>query len=144
LLAAAFLGISFPRSQTATAQAAKSIALLRAARTLALDRKWDDTWLAGIAFLRQKGPHFYALGFSYESSPVEDKHRTFDLPVDEFFKLSAAYGWEGNKKLDFSVGGTLYLVGDAEIDVTAQGVRSAGEFDTNYVLFFGGSARYVF
>jgi len=113
-------------------------------RVVTLDRQWEDTWHAGIAFAHRRGGHAYALGFSYESSPVEDKHRTFDLPMDEFYKLSAAYGWEGSRQLDFALGATLYLVGDAPIDVTAQGVQAAGEFDCNYILFMGGSARYVF
>ena len=110
-----------------------------------LDRKWEDTWHAGVAFSHQSGRgHGYSVGLAYESSPVEDKYRTYDLPVDEIYKLSASYFWEGNKQLDFSLGSTLYLVGDADIDVTSQGVRSAGKFDQNYILFLGGTARYRF
>ena len=110
-----------------------------------LDRQWDDTWHAGIAFAHQAGAKpGYSVGFSYDSSPVKNEHRTFDLPVDEIYKVSASYFWTGNKQLDFSLGSTLYLVGDADIDVTAQGVRAAGKFDKNYVLFLGGTARYTF
>lgn len=111
-----------------------------------LDRQWDDTWHAGIAFAHVRNQRGYSMGVSYESSPVDDDHRTFDLPVDEFYKLSASYLWKGVrfKRLDFSFGGTLYMVGDADIDVTAQGVRAAGKFDKNHVLFLGGTARYVF
>jgi hypothetical protein len=36
------------------------------------------------------------------------------------------------------------IVGDAEIDQTSQGVRAAGDFDANYILFVGGSVRYTF
>ena len=113
-------------------------------RVVTLDRQWEDTWHAGIAFAHRRGGQGYSLGFSYESSPVEDKHRTFDLPMDEFYKLSAAYGWKGDRQLDFALGATLYLVGDGEIDLTTQGIRAAGEFDSNYILFLGGSARYRF
>jgi long-chain fatty acid transport protein len=110
-----------------------------------LDRQWDDTWHAGIAFAHRRGTQAgYSVGFAYDSSPVKNEHRTFDLPVDELYKLSASYFWKGNKQLDFSLGSTLYLVGDADIDVTAQGVRAAGKFDKNYILFLGGTARYVF
>jgi long-chain fatty acid transport protein len=92
-----------------------------------LDRQWDDTWHAGIAFGHlKKGQSGYSIGFAYDSSPVKNEHRTFDLPVDEIYKVSASYFWVGNKQLDFSLGSTLYLVGDADIDVTAQGVRAAG------------------
>lgn len=110
-----------------------------------LDRNWKDTWHAGIAYSHFTGRgSVYSVGFSYESSPVDDDDRTFDLPVDEIFKVSAAYGWEGEKNLDFSLGGTLYLVGDAAIDDISQGVRTKGEFDSNAILFLGGTLRYVF
>lgn len=110
-----------------------------------LDRDWKDTWHAGVAYVHQTGQgSAYSVGFSYESSPVDDDDRTFDLPVDEIFKVSAAYAWKGQKNLDFSVGGTLYLVGDAAIDDISQGVQTKGEFDSNAILFLGGTLRYVF
>ncbi len=109
-----------------------------------LDRQWNDTWHAGIALGHVQGKSGYSLGLSYESSPVDDKHRTFDLPVDEIYKLSGSWLWKGSKQLDFSLGATLYLVGDANIDVTAQGVRAAGKFDRNNILFLGGTVRYFF
>jgi len=111
----------------------------------ALDRQWDDTWHAGIAFARLGGQGSgYSVGFSYDSSPVDNEHRTFDLPVDEIYKLSGAYFWKGGKQLDYSLGATLYMIGDAEIDLMAQGVRAAGKFDNNYILFLGGTVRYMF
>ena len=110
-----------------------------------LDRQWDDTWHAGIAFAHRAGTGLgYSAGFAYDSSPVKNEHRTFDLPVDEIYKVSGSFFWQGNKQLDFSLGSTLYLVGDADIDVTAQGVQAAGKFDKNYILFLGGTARYTF
>jgi len=36
------------------------------------------------------------------------------------------------------------MVGDAEIDQTSQGIRAAGQFDQNYILFAGGTVRYAF
>jgi len=110
-----------------------------------LDRQWDDTWHAGIAFAHlERQENGYTVGFSYESSPVENEHRTFDLPVDEIYKLSGAYFWTGSKQLDYSLGATLYMIGDAEIDLVTQGVRAAGKFDSNYILFLGGTVRYRF
>ena len=110
-----------------------------------LDRNWKDTWHAGIAYSHFTGQgSAYSVGFSYESSPVDDDDRTFDLPVDEIFKVSAAYAWKGQRNLDFSIGGTLYLVGDAAIDDMSQGARTKGEFDSNAILFLGGTLRYVF
>ena len=109
------------------------------------DRNWDDSWHAGIAFAKKldAGKH-YSLGLAYESSPVKDKYRTFDLPVDEMWKLSAAYSWQGANKFDFAIGSTLTQVGDAAIDQSAQRVRAAGEFDNNLILAISGTMRYVF
>ena len=109
-----------------------------------LDREMDDTWNAGIALAHHEGDHATTIGFSYESSPVSDRHRTLDLPFEELYKLSFAYGWEGHKDLDFSLGSTIYLIGDAKIDQTSQGVRTKGKYDTNYIVFLGGTARYRF
>ena len=110
-----------------------------------LDRDWKDTWHTGIALSHRTGRgSAFSFGLSYDSSPVNDKDRTFDLPVDEIFKVSSAYVWKGKKNLDFALGGTLYLIGDAAIDDTTQGVHVQGEFDRNAVLFVGGTLRYVF
>ena len=116
-----------------------------------IDREWDDTWYARIGFAYDiSDQSAYTFGVSYDSSPVNDKHRTFDLPVEEYYKLlmfglvSAAYTWKGKNKLDFALGATLMMIGDAEIDQTSQGVRAAGKFDQNYILFSGGTVRYAF
>lgn len=109
-----------------------------------LDRKFDDTWNAGIALAHHEGGHATSIGLAYESSPVSDKNRTLDLPFEELYKLSFAYAWTGQKDLDFSLGSTVYLIGDGSIDQTSQGVRTKGEYDTNYIVFFGGTARYRF
>ena len=110
-----------------------------------IDRQWDDTYHAGAAYIHRLDPEaFYTLGISYESSPVKDKYRTYDFPVDEMWKLAGSYGWKGKSNLDYSVGATLYLIGDAPIDSTDQGVRSSGEYDDNTMLFLAGTLRYAF
>ncbi len=110
-----------------------------------LDRKFKDTWSAGVAFVdisnKTRG---YSLGFSYDSSPVSNKNRTIDLPFDENYKFSAAYRWDSSKRLDFGLGATLIYFGKGKVDQIAQGVRFKGEFDTNMALFLGGTVRYAF
>jgi long-chain fatty acid transport protein len=113
--------------------------------TAKLDRNFQDTWHAGVAISSlepEKGG--FSLGFSYDSSPVEDVNRTFDLPFDEIYRFSGSYFIFGSKKWDYAVGGTLYMIGDAPIDETVQGVRTKGEFDTNMVFFLGATLRYKF
>ena len=110
-----------------------------------LDRNFRDTWNAGVAFVDlSRKTRGYSLGFSYDSSPVRNRDRTIDLPFDETYKLSAAYGWIGSKQLDFAFGGTLMYFGSGKVDQVAQGVRFKGEFDTNVALFLGGTLHYAF
>ena len=108
------------------------------------DRNWDDTWHAGVAAAHQRGNSVWSLGFSYDSSPVKDRNRTFDFPVDETWKLSASYSFERKDGLYFSLGSSLLMVGDAAIDQTAQGVRVTGDYESNLLWLVGGSLRYDF
>jgi len=110
-----------------------------------LERNFKDTWSAGVAFVDMSNKASgYSVGLSYDSSPVSNKDRTIDLPFDETYKVSAAYGWKGSKNLDFALGGTLLYFGEGKVDQTAQGVRFKGKFDTNMALFLGSTLRYVF
>ena len=109
------------------------------------DRNWDDTWLAGVAYAQKLDDgETFKLGLAYESSPVKDKYRTFDFPVDEMWRMSAGYSWEGGNKSSYAIGATLTRVGEAAIDQTAQGVRAAGDFDKYLLLSVGGTWRYLF
>jgi long-chain fatty acid transport protein len=107
------------------------------------DRKWDDTWKLGVAYARERdNGHVYTFGIAHETSPVKDKYRTFDFPVSEVWKLGGAYAWQGDKQMDFSVGATLYLVGDAPVEQTDQRVTVEGDFDSYTTLYLGGTLRY--
>ncbi len=107
-------------------------------------RNFDNTWHAGVAIGHLSHDRSWSLGFSYDSSPVEDEHRSIDLPFDEQYKLSGSYVWRKSEKLAFSIGSTLVYLGDAKIDQVAQGVRFAGEFDNNCILMLGGTVGYRF
>lgn len=110
-----------------------------------LDRNWRDTWHVGAGVLHQtRGGNGFSLGASYDSSPVRDRDRTIDLPMDEQWKFSAAYGREGKGNWSYALGATLMYGGDAKTDQTAQGVRFKGDFSNNFILFAGGTLRYVF
>jgi long-chain fatty acid transport protein len=110
-----------------------------------IERNWNDTWHGGVAMLYAIDDyHNVSTGISYDSSPVEDKYRTADLPLDEQLKLSAAYGRKGLGNLDYSLALSYIYLGDAKMDQTVQGVRYKGEFDTNFVLFVAGTINYRF
>ncbi len=102
--------------------------------------KWDP----GLAVGYGNTDYYrgWTLGVSYESSPAEDGVRTIDLPVDSGRKLASAYGRRLASGRSLSVGATLQIFGDAEVDQTNQGVRFAGEFNDFYVLFAGVTMRF--
>lgn len=114
-------------------------------RVLTLDRDWDDTWHAGVGAARRLSPRsIVLLGVSYDSSPVKNKHRTLDLPFDETWKLAAAYRFEHGRNLAFAVGTTLYFMGEASVEQTAQGVTVRGDYATNLLAIVGATLRYDF
>ena len=78
------------------------------------------------------------------ATTVSDGKRTIDLPMDEQFKLSAGMGIQGSERLSYALGATPMYAGEGKVDQTAQEVRFKGKFDTNLILFVGGSVRYVF
>jgi len=108
-----------------------------------LERDWKDTWRTGIAFGHFDGDKGWSAGLSYDSSPVSDKNRTIDLPMDEQWQAGASYFIEG-EQLSYALGASVMYAGDAEVDQTAQGVRFKGEFDTNLIYSLGGTVRYIF
>ena len=109
---------------------------------VSLDRKFDDTWLAGIAYVQDfNNNRRVSFGFSYDSSPVSDANRTIDLPFDETFKFSTSYSVRGDGNFDYAFGATLFVFGDGKVDQTAQGVRFVGEFDSNHMLMIGATIR---
>ncbi len=111
-----------------------------------VDRNWDDTWHVGTAIMKfYDGGEFVTAGIGYDSSPVDDEDRTADLPIDEQVKFGIAYGkLRGEGKFDYSVGLSYVWLGEGEMDQTVQGVRYAGEFDTNYFVSIGGNIRFYF
>jgi long-chain fatty acid transport protein len=108
-----------------------------------MDRDWKDTWRTGIAFGHLAGTRGWSFGLSYDSSPVTDKNRTIDLPMDEQIQAGASYFMEG-KKLSYALGASVMYAGDGKVDQTAQNVRFKGEFDTNLIFSLGGTVRYTF
>lgn len=123
-----------------------AVSLPRGVATVAvLNRNFDDTYYVGVAL--QKTLRDGALlsgGIKYDSSPVDDADRTLDLPFDEVWTFSASYAWEGGGNLHYALGTSLLYLGEGAVDQTSQGVRVAGDFDTNLILFLAGSLRYRF
>jgi long-chain fatty acid transport protein len=105
-------------------------------QTVTLDRDWDDTWRISAAIARYIDKDIYTFGIGYDSSPVEDEDRTFDLPVDEQLRLGFAWGREIDAESRWALTSEYIWLGDNKIDQTAQGVSASGDFDA-YMLIVG-------
>jgi long-chain fatty acid transport protein len=85
---------------------------------LTFDRNYKDTWHVALgAQYRVAKPWLLTAGVSYDSSMMDDKDRTPDLPLGESwrFGLGARYDWSEN--LAFGAGYTLLWSGDLDMDV---------------------------
>jgi len=86
--------------------------------SLTIDRNYKDTWhVAAGAQYRVAQPWLLTAGVAYDSSMVDDKDRTPDLPLGEMwrFGLGARYDW--SQKLALGVGYTFLWSGDLDMDV---------------------------
>jgi long-chain fatty acid transport protein len=120
------------------------ISIQGGAITTDIDRKWDDTWHVGVAALYKMDDSFMSAGISYDSSPVDDDDRTFDLPADEQLKLGASYGQHVRDNLSWAVGLGYVWLGEGKIAQLSQGEFVKGEFDSNFFVSIGGNMRYLF
>jgi len=110
-----------------------------------LDRNFDDTWYLGGAFhWRMASGSVLSAGIKYDSSPVSDSDRTLDMPFDETWTFSANLTRGEKEGFGYALGGSLIYAGEGSVDQVAQGVRIKGDFDANFMLFLGGTMRYVF
>lgn len=109
------------------------------------DREWDDTWHVGFAIAHKLNEtDMITGGVAYDSSAVSDSKRTADIPVDEQFRLSAAYGKVVSDKYDFALGTTFLWLGEGKMDQTVGGERFKGEFSTNNIIFLSATMNYHF
>ncbi len=116
-----------------------------AVATTTIDRDWKDTWHVGGALKYDFGAnHIVGMGISYDSSPVSNHDRTADLPMDEQFRVAAAYGKNNPIGLSYSLSTSYVYFGEGKMDQTAQGERFKGKFDTNYLVFVAASVHYRF
>ncbi len=109
-----------------------------------LDRNFKDTYRVGLGMGYKSGEKIYLLGTSYDSSPVSDSNRTFDLPLDEQFRIAGAIIRESEHSFDYALSASFVYFGEGKIDQISQGVRAKGEFDKNWGVFLGGTLGYDF
>ncbi len=127
----------------------KSDIVLQAQNTtdLTQDRHFDDTWHVALGVrYRFADPWLWSAGVAYDSSPVDDRDRTPDLPLDRQIRYATGvqYDWTD----DVSVGGAYeYLdAGDAPIDQNRGPLAGElrGDYKTNRIHFLAANIIWRF
>jgi long-chain fatty acid transport protein len=102
------------------------------------DRNFDDTWHFALGTqYRLDDPWLLSVGFAYDESPVDDKHRTPDMPLDRQYRYATGIQYDLNEDVTIGAAYTFLDTGDAKIKQvsTAKGDID-GKYETNYVNFF--------
>jgi long-chain fatty acid transport protein len=112
----------------------ENITLSTASGSAKLPRNWDDTWkFAGGLHYRPSEPWLFQGGIAYDTSPVDAKDRTADMPIDRQIRYALGAQYKLNEKV--SMGGAFEYAdyGDAEIDNS----QLKGKYQNNDIYFFG-------
>jgi long-chain fatty acid transport protein len=107
--------------------------------SLTVDRNYNDTW--HVAFgtqYRVAAPWLLTAGIAYDSSMVDDKDRTPDLPVGEAWRFGLGANYDWSKKLALGVGYTFLWNGDLDMDVNRGPLagRVSGTYEDTSMNFF--------
>ena len=84
---------------------------------------------------------------AYDSSAVEDKHRSVVLPTGETWRFGLGAEWQASKKLSLGAAHVFAWLGDMSVDQgeagTARG-RVDGSYDNAWLSFFTLNLTYRF
>lgn len=98
----------------------------------AIPRNWRDTYGVSLGLhYKPTDDLLLQAGFGYDTSPVSDRDRTADMPIDR--QLRYAAGLQYNLSDRATIGGSLVYVdlGDADID----GDTVKGSYENNQLIF---------
>ncbi len=108
----------------------------------AIPRNWDDTYkLAGGIHYRPSKPWLLMTGFAYDSSPVDSKDRTADMPMDRQLRYAVGAQYQWSERL--GLGGSFVYAdyGKAKINNNR---TLKGDYKRNDLFFFALNASWKF
>ncbi len=111
------------------------------------DRNYKDTWHAAFgAQYRVADPWLLSAGVAYDSSMVDDKDRTPDLPTGEAwrFGLGARYDW--SQRLAFNLAYALMWMGNLDMDLNRGPLAGevSGRYDDAAIHFISLNVNWKF
>lgn len=107
-------------------------------KDITADRQYDDTWhVAAGAQYRIAEPWLWSFGVAYDSSIVEDKDRTPDLPIGEQWRFGTGVNYKWKKSIDLSLAYEFVWAGDLPMDVERGPLagRVSGDYNDAYMDF---------
>jgi long-chain fatty acid transport protein len=107
----------------------------------AIPRKWKDTYKfsAGVHY-RPAQEWLFQLGFTYDTSPVDDDDRTPDMPMDRQIRYAAGVQHEWSDTV--TVGGQFVYADYGKGEIDNQFLK--GDYKSNDIFFLGLNANWKF
>jgi len=107
-------------------------------QSLTQELSYQDTWHGALgAQLRASDSWLLTAGFAYDSSAVDDAHRTLSLPVGEAYRIGLGAEWQVNTAVSLGAAYEFMWAGDLPVvqDSAYRG-RVSGSFDDTWFSFF--------
>jgi len=104
-----------------------------------VDQNFKDTWHGSIgALYRIADVWLWSVGFAYDSSPLDDKDRSPDFPIDRQIRLGTGLQYDWSEDMTIGAAYTYIDTGDAEIDWEGRPLQGdiKGDFDPNHIHAF--------
>ncbi|MCZ6800760.1 MAG: outer membrane protein transport protein [Nitrospirae bacterium] len=98
-------------------------------------------WVAGGIHYRPSKPWLLRTGFAYDSSPVDSKDRTADMPMDRQLRyaVGAQYQWSDRLNL----GGSFVYADYGKAKINNNNTLK-GDYKRNDLFFFALNASWTF
>ena len=106
-----------------------------------IPRNWDDTWKFAVGVhYRPVEKWLLQLGFSYDTSPVDSKDRTPDMPIDRQIRYAAGAQYKWSDRLSTGAQFVYADYGKAKIDNDLL----KGDYKRNDIIFLALNANWKF
>jgi len=108
----------------------------------AIPRNWKDTYkLAGGIHYRPSKPWLLMTGFAYDSSPVDSKDRTADMPMDRQLRYAVGTQYQWSERLN--LGGSFVYADYGKAKINNDRTLK-GDYKRNDLFFFALNASWKF
>ncbi len=135
------------QDQSEFGQTSISLASTEGSSSLTADRNFHDTWHYALGAQYRFAPEWlFSVGVAYDESPVDDKDRTPDMPLDRQIRYATGIQYDLNEDLTIGAAYTFLDAGDADISLKDNPVRGdlKGDYSSNYINFVNVNVVYRF